>query len=92
MCECVKKTNEVLESKNLQIEEAILVGENSLETRIPIHTEFVSESKKKRGQKAISIMANYCPFCGEKFPSLKSSSQNQETKVEASDGENQSGG
>jgi len=90
MCDCVKKTNEVLESRNLQIEEAILVGDNSLDTRIPIHTEFVNESKKKRGQKAISIMANYCPFCGEKFPSLNSSAPTQETKVEASDGKEQS--
>ncbi len=69
MCDCVKQINQQLKDKNLRLEEWLMLNEKmtNLSACIPIHTTFVDESKKKRGDKAIPIFPSHCPFCGEKI-------------------------
>ena len=71
MCDCIKKIDEQLEPHNLRVSMDIIVLENSLGQVLPVHTEFIDESKKKRGQKPVHLRTDFCPFCGEKLSEKK---------------------
>jgi hypothetical protein len=66
MCNCVKRLNEALAPKNGRIVMAMQITENlNLLSRLCIATEKLDKSKRKP---VPTLVANYCPFCGEKPP------------------------
>jgi hypothetical protein len=67
MCDCIERIDKSLKDQNLQLEQALIVLDNVLCARPIIHTEFIEQSKKKRGQKQPPFFVKYCPFCGEKY-------------------------
>jgi hypothetical protein len=66
MCECIKKMNESLASKNGKISTVFQINANSLAEKISISTEKLDKSKRMLPPK---VLASYCPFCGEKLVS-----------------------
>lgn len=65
MCDCVKKFDEALAKHNGRIAMAIQVtGAQNLTARICVATEKIDKAKKKP---VPSVVANFCPFCGEKI-------------------------
>jgi len=63
--------NKQLAERNLRLEVDLALAKNQLTTSLPLHTEFIDEAKKRRGQKPPHMFLKYCPFCGEKYPDLK---------------------
>lgn len=66
MCECVSEMNERLKDHNGRVSIAILMpaaGHNNLRARVLVQTEKLDRAKRK---KLPSVIATYCPFCGEK--------------------------
>ena len=70
MCDCVKRFDEWLSPHNGRIAMAMQVTEEmDLRARLCIATEKLDKSKRKP---VPLVMANYCPFCGEKMvPNVK---------------------
>jgi hypothetical protein len=65
MCDCVEKMNELLKEKNGKIAQGFQYSKGGL-TLLPT---FVSTEKIESRKKAPpTVVANYCPFCGEKYP------------------------
>jgi len=64
MCDCIRMTNEALQDRGLELDVMWFIS-NPIKTVIPVYTLL---KEKRRGQKAIKISANFCPFCGEKYP------------------------
>ena len=66
MCDCIKLFNEQLASRNTRIKIPISFGANKISSLPPmIVTEKVDERSR---MKPVSLLASYCPFCGEKYP------------------------
>lgn len=64
MCDCVKKFDEYLKPHNGRIAVGLQVTESlDLRPRLLVATEKIDKSKRKA---VPSVMASYCPFCGEK--------------------------
>lgn len=64
MCDCVKRYDEALAPQNGQLAMALQVTKDmDLVARLCIATEKLDKSKRKP---VPTVMANYCPFCGEK--------------------------
>jgi hypothetical protein len=65
MCDCIKRINEYLEPKNTQVTPTIAVSGNTFQfLGVRIETQKIDTSK--RG-KPVSLIAAYCPFCGQKY-------------------------
>lgn len=64
MCECRDKLNEKLKEANGRLANAFQITEgNNLRLRYVIQTEKLDKTKRKP---VPTVVANYCPFCGEK--------------------------
>ena len=64
MCDCVKQMDERLAQNNGRIAVALQVTEDmGLRSRLCVATEKLDKTKRKP---VPTVMANYCPFCGEK--------------------------
>lgn len=65
MCDCIKETNESLKevdsNSQLSLAMSIKVG---IPDRVIISTYKIDRQKKKG---PITLVASYCPFCGEKY-------------------------
>ena len=67
MCDCVKKMDERLAQNNGRIAVSLQVtADHGLRARLCVETEKLDKTKRKPVPK---VMANYCPFCGEKAAS-----------------------
>lgn len=65
MCDCVKRFDDALAPHNGRIAMEIQVTKDmSLLARLCIATEKLDKSKRKP---VPTVMASYCPFCGEKM-------------------------
>lgn len=62
MCDCITEVDHKLAEKNTQIAKALVFG--SSEVRLMIATEV---REKKRGARAATLFATYCPFCGNAY-------------------------
>jgi hypothetical protein len=62
-CDCLKKTNELLATKNTRVR--VFFSFRTGRFYIPIETELIA--KGKRGEKAVALVASFCPFCGAKL-------------------------
>jgi len=75
MCKCASRLDEKLKSLNYMLSRNLLEGEEA-----PALIEIVKIDRKKRTPSQ-SLVASYCPFCGDKYPErqgrgvLKSSQQ-----------------
>jgi hypothetical protein len=63
MCECRQKMDEKLKEVNGRLAAAFLITEgNALRVRYCIQTEKLDKAKRKP---VPTVVASYCPFCGE---------------------------
>lgn len=65
MCDCAKEMDNKLKDHNGRLAMAILMpaaGSNCLRARLLVQTEKLDKMKRKP---VPSVMASYCPFCGE---------------------------
>ncbi len=63
MCDCEKELNKVLAEKNGRLAVALQITETmDLRSRLCIATEKIDKTKRKP---LPTVVANYCPFCGE---------------------------
>lgn len=64
MCECRAKMNKKLEEVNGRLANAfVITEENGLNLRYCVQTEKLDKAKRKP---VPTVIASYCPFCGEK--------------------------
>lgn len=69
-CGCMDKIDAKLAEQNLRLATTIVcvVGPGGGFRAYPrLMTEFVDETKKKRGQKAPTFIPSRCPFCGIEY-------------------------
>jgi hypothetical protein len=65
VCECRKKFDESLAQNNGKLAAAFHITEDmGLEMRYVVATEKIDKAKRKP---VPTVVANYCPFCGERF-------------------------
>lgn len=67
MCECIRLINEQLEERNTHISRKIAYKDGELKVLGAVIETYKIDSKK-RG-KPFTLLASYCPFCGEKYDS-----------------------
>ncbi len=67
-CDCIDLVNTELDRKNLNTVLGIRIFWDGSPTRVQLQT-FINE--KKRGARAVPVLANYCPFCGKKYENAK---------------------
>lgn len=65
-CDCIKRVNEKLAEQNLALNATFIPEPKKPYSTLSISTHFKDLAKKKRGQKPMSIIVTYCPFCGKK--------------------------
>jgi hypothetical protein len=69
MCDCIEKTNKLLEKYNTRIYVPMLIdfatGKTHSSRTILITTEKINPNR--RSGRAKSLLATYCPFCGKKY-------------------------
>ena len=67
MCDCIEIINRQLEERghNTELDITFSITDENEPARVVIAT---SVKTPKRGARPTSIRANYCPFCGEKYP------------------------
>lgn len=65
-CNCVKRINEKLAEQNLALDATFILEPEKPYSVLSVSTHFKDLSKKRRGQKPVSIIVTYCPFCGKK--------------------------
>lgn len=64
MCDCVKNMNERLATLNVRIAQGLfLTPTHDLQAMTLVATEKVDKAKRKP---LPAVVANFCPFCGEK--------------------------
>lgn len=65
-CDCIALTNEALKEHNCQLDLAFEIDRETgvIQTTVACHTVLL---EKKRGAKALNILASFCPFCGAKY-------------------------
>lgn len=68
MCECVKSTNEAMQSQERMkgFRLCVFYSTNGGSTK-PMITTYFSGDKKPRGVSAPSFVPQFCPFCGTKY-------------------------
>lgn len=65
MCDCGNELNKALGQKNGRLAVALQVTSSmGLRSRLCIATEKIDKTKRKP---VPTVVANYCPFCGEKL-------------------------
>ena len=65
MCDCRTRMNERLKPSNARLASAFMVSGGKLGAAPPmIEVEKIDPKSRK---KIPSVLATYCPFCGEKF-------------------------
>ncbi|NHC05897.1 hypothetical protein [Azonexus fungiphilus] len=65
MCNCGTELNKALAEKNGRLAMALQVTSSmGLRSRLCIATEKIDKTKRKP---VPTVVANYCPFCGEKL-------------------------
>lgn len=75
MCDCISKFDEHLKGHNTRIARGFALGPGTLDILPPfVRTEKLNSSA--RG-KPISVLASYCPFCGEKYQTVRTGNQNR---------------
>lgn len=69
-CNCIALTNEALKAHNCELDLAFEINRKTgvIQTTVACHTVLL---EKKRGAKALNILATYCPFCGTKYGSAE---------------------
>jgi hypothetical protein len=72
-CDCITNVNENLAERNMALD-TMLILSNPGGVTLSISTHWKDPAKKPRGQKPITLVVNFCPFCG------KSAEREQETK------------
>jgi hypothetical protein len=66
MCDCIEKTNQSDLHKKYHTRLCYTVPlEQGVVPRVIVKTETTFDAPKRT--KAISLMASFCPFCGEKY-------------------------
>ena len=67
MCDCINKMDGLLAEKNIRIARGFQIIGKKLELSPPfVATEKLNPKIRKSPP---TVIANYCPFCGEKFGS-----------------------
>ena len=63
MCDCVKKVNAALAAKNGRLSMTYIVSDDNSLSRV-----MVVKTERTDGKRAAAplVVADYCPFCGEK--------------------------
>ena len=64
MCDCVRKMNEALAGRNGKITQGFSYQDGELRL---LPTFVCVEKIESRKKKPPSIIASFCPFCGEKY-------------------------
>ena len=62
MCKCATQMDAAIKEHNYVLCRNLLEGENA-----PALVEIAKIDRKKRTP-SMSLVANYCPFCGKKYP------------------------
>ena len=65
MCKCAGKIDGHLRKHNYMLSRNLLEGDKA-----PALVEIAKVDRKKRTP-SMSMVANYCPFCGKKYPERK---------------------
>lgn len=66
MCDCIETTDGFLAEHGTSLVTNLL----SKPLRVVVATYY--SGPKKRGARASTMLASYCPFCGERYPEFKS--------------------
>ncbi len=61
-CKCIDELNELLKEKNTRL--VVSVSSKTGAEKVAVYTERVEH----RGGRVTVVVANYCPFCGVKYP------------------------
>lgn len=65
-CDCIPLTNEALKAYNCELALSFEIGRHTglITTTVALRTVLL---EKKRGAKALNILASFCPFCGTPY-------------------------
>lgn len=65
-CNCIDLTNEALREHNCELSLAFEIDRQTgvIQTTVALHTTLL---EKKRGARALNILASFCPFCGARY-------------------------
>lgn len=65
MCDCIKIVNEKLKERNTELRVPLFTMGGANTDRVFVMTDQIETGRGK--QKAVSMFASYCPFCGGKY-------------------------
>lgn len=68
-CACIAEVNKVLYERNAVLHTTLPLSLGAV-PRTLIATEVVTPRRRQRAQPS-RLVANYCPFCGKKYPEAK---------------------
>lgn len=68
-CKCIPMVNDALRERNAQLVGTIMLRGGT--PKVIVATESNGETMRHKFQ-PVMLAANYCPFCGKKYPESKS--------------------
>jgi hypothetical protein len=76
-CQCIEMTNAALEPDNLILDTATWFSRetSAYRTTVRIRTDLLG---KKRGQRASTMIPEFCPFCGVRYATAEPGTARQE--------------